>query len=50
MTPTLRDLAEDAFAYMEIVGTGGAAYLAPGVYLAGGNVAEHMRGRGIYRA
>ena len=34
----------------EIVGVGGAAYLAPGVYLAGGNVAEHMRGRGIYRA
>jgi GNAT superfamily N-acetyltransferase len=29
---------------------GGAAYLAPGVYLAGGNLAEHMRGRGIYRA
>jgi GNAT superfamily N-acetyltransferase len=34
----------------EIVGSGGAAYLAPGVYLLGGNVAEHMRGRGIYRA
>jgi GNAT superfamily N-acetyltransferase len=33
----------------EIVGSAGAAYLAPGVYLAGGNVAEHMRGRGIYR-
>jgi GNAT superfamily N-acetyltransferase len=34
----------------EIVGSAGAAYLAPGVYLAGGNVAEHMRGRGVYRA
>jgi GNAT superfamily N-acetyltransferase len=34
----------------EIVGSAGAAYLAPGVYLAGGNVAGHMRGRGIYRA
>jgi GNAT superfamily N-acetyltransferase len=34
----------------EVVGSGGAAYLAPGVYLAGGNVAQHMRGRGVYRA
>jgi len=34
----------------EIVGAGGTAYLAPGVYLAGGNVAEHVRGRGVYRA
>jgi GNAT superfamily N-acetyltransferase len=34
----------------EVVGAGGAAYLGPGVYLAGGNVAEHMRGRGVYRA
>lgn len=34
----------------EIVGCAGAAYLVPGVYLAGGNVAEHMRGRGVYRA
>jgi GNAT superfamily N-acetyltransferase len=39
-----------ALADGEVVGSGGAAYLAPGVYLAGGNVAEHMRGRGIYRA
>jgi GNAT superfamily N-acetyltransferase len=34
----------------EVVGSAGAAYLRPGVYLAGGNVAEHMRGRGVYRA
>jgi GNAT superfamily N-acetyltransferase len=34
----------------EIVGSGGAAYLPPGIYLLGGNVAEHMRGRGVYRA
>lgn len=39
-----------ALADGEVVGSAGAAYLAPGVYLAGGNVAAHMRGRGIYRA
>jgi GNAT superfamily N-acetyltransferase len=39
-----------ALADGEVVGSAGAAYLAPGVYLAGGNVTEHMRGRGIYRA
>jgi GNAT superfamily N-acetyltransferase len=39
-----------ALADGEIVGSAAAAYLAPGVYLAGGNVAEHARGRGVYRA
>lgn len=34
----------------EIVGAGGAHYLDSAVYLAAGNVAEHARGRGVYRA
>ena len=34
----------------EIVGAGGAYYLETAVYLVGGNVAEHARGRGVYRA
>jgi GNAT superfamily N-acetyltransferase len=34
----------------EVVGAGGAFYLRSGVYLAAGNVAEHARGRGVYRA
>ncbi len=34
----------------EIVGSGGARYFESGIYLLGGNVAEHARGRGVYRA
>lgn len=34
----------------EIVGAGSAHFLPSGVYLAAGNVAEHARGRGVYRA
>jgi hypothetical protein len=45
---TLRDLSEDAFACDnfiavvegEVVGSGRAAYHGPGVYLAGGDVAD----------
>jgi GNAT superfamily N-acetyltransferase len=39
-----------AFIDGEVVGAGGAGYTEAGVYLAGGNVAEHARGRGVYRA
>lgn len=39
-----------AFVEGEIAGVGGAFYLDSGVYLVGGNVAEHARGRGVYRA
>jgi GNAT superfamily N-acetyltransferase len=34
----------------EIVGSGATAYLPGCVYLLGGNVAEAVRGRGVYRA
>jgi GNAT superfamily N-acetyltransferase len=34
----------------EVVGSAGAGYTDAGVYLMGGNVAEHARGRGVYRA
>jgi GNAT superfamily N-acetyltransferase len=34
----------------EVVGSAGAGYTEVGVYLMGGNVAEHARGRGVYRA
>src|SRR4051794_41923286 len=34
----------------EIVGSGGARYFESGIYLLGGNVAVHARGRGVYRA
>jgi len=34
----------------EIVGSGGARYFESGIYLLGGNVAGHARGRGVYRA
>ena len=34
----------------EIVGAGGAYYHQSAVYLVAGNVAEHARGRGVYRA
>ena len=33
-----------------VVGSAGASYTAAGLYLGGGNVAEAMRGRGVYRA
>jgi GNAT superfamily N-acetyltransferase len=39
-----------AFIDGEVVGGGGAGYTEAGAYLAGGNVAEHARGRGVYRA
>jgi GNAT superfamily N-acetyltransferase len=34
----------------EVVGNAGAGYTDAGVYLMGGTVAEHARGRGVYRA
>src|SRR4051812_49541331 len=47
------DPAGDRFVALldgEIVGSGGARYFESGIYLLGGNVAVHARGRGVYRA